>query len=159
MARKRGIGNIITDLERQINDDYNALISLTVEGLSTEQNSPVDTGFFASSWSKYPANSSAGQTRRLCPVVQHQAEVRAKPDKTALPGAAVQLQKTTDGLHRQRNGVRRLRLGISQSRQLHPRRNEIPGTRNVPRKTCGSYFLPLRGGQIPSRAWLLPWKN
>lgn len=50
MTRKRGIGNIITDLERQINDDYNALISLTIEGLSTEQNSPVDTGFFASSW-------------------------------------------------------------------------------------------------------------
>jgi len=50
MARKKGIGQIITDLERQINADYNALIQLTVEGLSTEENSPVDTGFFASSW-------------------------------------------------------------------------------------------------------------
>ena len=50
MAKKKGIGQIVTDLERQINDDYNALIQLTAEGLATEENSPVDTGFFASSW-------------------------------------------------------------------------------------------------------------
>jgi len=50
MAKKRGIGQIVTDLEKQINSDYNALIQLTVEGLSTRENSPVDTGFFASSW-------------------------------------------------------------------------------------------------------------
>ena len=51
MARKKkGLGQIVTDLERQINDDYNALIKLTVEGLGTKENSPVDTGFFASSW-------------------------------------------------------------------------------------------------------------
>ena len=50
MAKKKGLGQIVTDLERQINDDYNALIQLTVEGLGTEENSPVDTVFFASSW-------------------------------------------------------------------------------------------------------------
>jgi hypothetical protein len=50
MAKKKGLGQIVTDLERKINDDYNALIQLTVEGLATEENSPVDTGFFASSW-------------------------------------------------------------------------------------------------------------
>jgi hypothetical protein len=50
MAKKKGLGQIVTDLERQINDDYNALIQLTLEGLGTEENSPVDTGFFASSW-------------------------------------------------------------------------------------------------------------
>ena len=50
MAKKRGIGQIVTDLERKLNDDYNALIQITVEELGTEQNSPVDTGFFASSW-------------------------------------------------------------------------------------------------------------
>lgn len=49
-GRKKGIGQIVTDLERHINRDYNALIQLTVEGLSTKENSPVDTGFFASSW-------------------------------------------------------------------------------------------------------------
>ena len=50
MAKKKGLGQIVTDLERKINDDYNALIQLTAEGLATEENSPVDTGFFASSW-------------------------------------------------------------------------------------------------------------
>jgi hypothetical protein len=49
MAKKRGIGQITTDLERQINADFNALIKRVVEGLSSEV-SPVDTGFFASSW-------------------------------------------------------------------------------------------------------------
>jgi len=46
---KRGIGQIVTDLEQQLNRDFNALIGLTVEGLSSDV-SPVDTGFFASSW-------------------------------------------------------------------------------------------------------------
>ena len=50
MAKKKGLGQIVTDLERKINDDYNSLIKLTVEGLGAEENSPVDTGFFASSW-------------------------------------------------------------------------------------------------------------
>ena len=50
MAKKKGLGQIVTDLERNINDDYNALIQLTAEGLATKENSPVDTGFFASSW-------------------------------------------------------------------------------------------------------------
>ena len=50
MAKKKGLGQIVTDLERNINNDYNALIQLTAEGLATKENSPVDTGFFASSW-------------------------------------------------------------------------------------------------------------
>ena len=51
MARKKkGLGQIVTDLERKINDDYNTFIRRTAEGLATEENSPVDTGFFASSW-------------------------------------------------------------------------------------------------------------
>ncbi len=31
---KRGIGQIVTDLEQQLNRDFNALIGLTVEELS-----------------------------------------------------------------------------------------------------------------------------
>lgn len=50
MAKKKGLGQIVTDLEGQINNDFNALIQLTVDGLGTKENSPVDTGFFASSW-------------------------------------------------------------------------------------------------------------
>jgi hypothetical protein len=63
MAKKKGLGQIVTDLERQLNDDYNALIQLTVEGLSTEKNSPVDTGFFASSW-KASTQKVRAQDRR-----------------------------------------------------------------------------------------------
>jgi hypothetical protein len=48
MAKKRGIGNILTDLERQINSDYNDLIEIIVGDLPGV--SPQDTGFFASSW-------------------------------------------------------------------------------------------------------------
>ncbi len=47
---KRGIGQIVTDLEQQLNRDFNALIGLTVGELSSKQFSPIDTGFFASSW-------------------------------------------------------------------------------------------------------------
>lgn len=50
MARKRGINNILPDLEKQLDRDFNAFIQLALEGLATQQNSPVYTGFFASSW-------------------------------------------------------------------------------------------------------------
>ena len=46
---KRGIGQIVTDLERQLNAAFNELIVETVNELSSTT-SPVDTGFFASSW-------------------------------------------------------------------------------------------------------------
>ena len=48
MAKKRGIGNIVGDLERQINSDYNDLIQMIAGDLPGV--SPQDTGFFASSW-------------------------------------------------------------------------------------------------------------
>lgn len=48
MAKKRGIGNITGDLERQINSDYNDLIQMIAGDLPDV--SPKDTGFFASSW-------------------------------------------------------------------------------------------------------------
>ena len=50
MARKRGIGNIVSDLQQQLNSDFNAFIQLAIEGLASKENSPVYTGFFASSW-------------------------------------------------------------------------------------------------------------
>jgi len=50
MARKRGIGNIIPDLTKQLDRDFNAFIQVTLEGLASKENSPVYTGFFASSW-------------------------------------------------------------------------------------------------------------
>tara|TARA_R100000231_G_C5246042_1_gene141265 strand:- start:127 stop:603 length:477 start_codon:yes stop_codon:yes gene_type:complete len=49
MAKSRGLGQIYTDLERQLNAAFNELIVETVNELSSTT-SPVDTGFFASSW-------------------------------------------------------------------------------------------------------------
>lgn len=63
MAKKRGLGQIVTDLERKLNSDYNALIQITTEGLATKENSPVDTGFFASSW-KASTQKVRAQDRR-----------------------------------------------------------------------------------------------
>ena len=48
MAKKRGIGNILSDTERLINDDFNIFIEMIVADLPSV--SPQDTGFFASSW-------------------------------------------------------------------------------------------------------------
>jgi len=48
MAKKRGIGNLVSDLERQINSDYNKFIRQIVTEIPGS--SPQDTGFFASSW-------------------------------------------------------------------------------------------------------------
>jgi len=50
MARKRGIGNIVPDITNQLDRDFNAFIQLALEGLARKNNSPVYTGFFASSW-------------------------------------------------------------------------------------------------------------
>ena len=50
MATARAINNIIPDLEGNLERDLNTLVRAVITDLSTEENSPVDTGFFASSW-------------------------------------------------------------------------------------------------------------
>jgi hypothetical protein len=51
---KRPLRKAASDLQQQLNSDFNALVALTLEELATDENdggaSPVDTGFFASSW-------------------------------------------------------------------------------------------------------------
>ena len=46
----KNIDNIIPDLENNLERDLNKLVTAIIADLSTEENSPVDTGFFASSW-------------------------------------------------------------------------------------------------------------
>ena len=46
----KNIDNIIPDLEDNLERDLNKLVTAIIADLSTEENSPVDTGFFASSW-------------------------------------------------------------------------------------------------------------
>jgi len=50
MATARAIKSIIPDLEGNLERDLNTLVRAVLADLSTEENSPVDTGFFASSW-------------------------------------------------------------------------------------------------------------
>ena len=46
MARVDAIDNIIPDLEGNLQRDLNTLVRVIITDLSTEENSPVDTGFF-----------------------------------------------------------------------------------------------------------------
>ena len=50
MARSKGIENIERDLTGNFERDLNIIVRTDITDLSTKQNSPVDTGFFASSW-------------------------------------------------------------------------------------------------------------
>jgi len=50
MVSTRNIDKIIPDLEGNLERDLNKLVRAVIADLSTEENSPVDTGFFASSW-------------------------------------------------------------------------------------------------------------
>ena len=50
MVSTRNIDKIIPDLEGNLERDLNKLVRAVIADLPTEENSPVDTGFFASSW-------------------------------------------------------------------------------------------------------------
>ena len=50
MASRLNLDKIIPDLEGNLERDLNKLVKAVIADLSTEENSPVDTGFFASSW-------------------------------------------------------------------------------------------------------------
>ena len=50
MVFTRNINKIAPDLQGNLERDLNILVRAIITDLSTEQNSPVDTGFFASSW-------------------------------------------------------------------------------------------------------------
>ena len=50
MARSKGIANIEKDLIGNLERDLNTLVRAVLTDLSTKEYSPVDTGFFVSSW-------------------------------------------------------------------------------------------------------------
>ena len=50
MASTRNIDRIIPDLQGNLERDLNTLVRAVLSDLSTKENSPVDTGFFVSSW-------------------------------------------------------------------------------------------------------------
>ena len=63
MARSKGIENIERDLTGNLQQDFNTFIRAALSDLSTEKNSPVDTGFFASSWTASTQRPKPDQLR------------------------------------------------------------------------------------------------
>ena len=63
MVSTRNIDKIIPDLENNLERDLNKLVTAIIADLSTEENSPVDTGFFASSWTAGTQRPRADEAR------------------------------------------------------------------------------------------------
>ena len=87
MARVDAIDNIIPDLEGNLERDLNTLVRVIITDLSTEENSPVDTGFFASSWTASTQRPRPDQSRK-----DHAPWSGIKPSRngTRAPGAVVE---------------------------------------------------------------------
>ena len=87
MARVDAIDNIIPDLEGNLQRDLNTLVRVIITDLSTEENSPVDTGFFASSWTASTQRPRPDQSRK-----DHAPWSGIKPsrDGTRASGAVVE---------------------------------------------------------------------
>ena len=60
----KNIDNIVPDLEGNLERDLNILVRAIITDLSTKQNSPVDTGFFASSWTASTQRPRPDQSRK-----------------------------------------------------------------------------------------------
>ena len=59
----KNINQIKKDLENNLERDLNKLVKAIIADLSTEENSPVDTGFFASSWTASTQRPSPDEAR------------------------------------------------------------------------------------------------
>ena len=64
MAVGRSIENIEKDLTGNLERDLNIFVRTIITDLSTKQNSPVDTGFFASSWTASTQRPRPDQSRK-----------------------------------------------------------------------------------------------
>ena len=87
MARVDAIDNIIPDLEGNLERDLNTLVRVIITDLSTEENSPVDTGFFASSWTASTQRPRPNESRK-----DHAPWSGIKPsrNRTRAPDAVVE---------------------------------------------------------------------
>ena len=63
MAKSDNLGDITPDLKDNLERDLNEFVRQALSELSTETNSPVDTGFFASSWTASTQRTRADQPR------------------------------------------------------------------------------------------------
>jgi len=63
MAKSDNLGDITPDLKDNLERDLNEFVRQALSELSTKTNSPVDTGFFASSWTASTQRPRADQPR------------------------------------------------------------------------------------------------
>ncbi len=87
MAVGRSIENIEKDLTGNLERDLNIFVRAVITDLSTKQNSPVDTGFFASSWTASTQRPRPDQSRKeFAPW----SNIKPSRDGTEAPGAVVE---------------------------------------------------------------------
>ena len=67
MASTRNIDKIIPDLEGNLERDLNTLVRAVLSDLSTKRYSPVDTGFFVSSWTAGTQRPRPDEARESVP--------------------------------------------------------------------------------------------
>ena len=83
----KNIDNIVSDLEGNLERDLNILVRAIITDLSTKENSPVDTGFFASSWTASTQRPRPDQSRKeFAPW----SNIKPSRDGTEAPGAVVE---------------------------------------------------------------------
>jgi len=87
MASTRNIDKIIPDLEGNLERDLNKLVKAVIADLSTEENSPVDTGFFASSWTASTQRPRPDQSRKEFAPWNN---IKPSRNGTEAPGAVVE---------------------------------------------------------------------
>ena len=87
MASTTNIDKIIPDLNGNLERDLNILVRAIITDLSTKQNSPVDTGFFASRWTASTQRPRPDQSRKeFAPW----SNIKPSRDGTEAPGAVVE---------------------------------------------------------------------
>jgi len=87
MPKGRSIENITKDLTGNLERDLNIFVRTIITDLSTKQNSPVDTGFFASSWTASTQRPRPDQPRKeFAPW----SNIKPSRNGTEAPGAVVE---------------------------------------------------------------------
>ena len=87
MPKGRSIENISKDLTGILERDLNIFVRTVITDLSTKQNSPVDTGFFASSWTASTQRPRPDQSRKeFAPW----SNIKPSRNGTEAPGAVVE---------------------------------------------------------------------
>ena len=89
MAKNRDVGNAGSDLVNNLEQDFNSFIRSTLFDLSREEDpiSPIDTGFFASSWTASTQRPRPDQAREDNPPW---SEIEPSYERRPAPAAFVE---------------------------------------------------------------------